>query len=249
MGGAGLSRPGRPGSARVPPTRPPPVMAAARSPVRSPFSNDDGFSADDGEIASFEVGAGVGDAPRRPFLRAVLADRGEENPGADDGEREVRVRDRFARLDAGLPPLPKPEGGWGDEDLSPAPAAHRVQAARIIAAATERATWQHLAPAVPAPLPAAEPAADVEPTAEAAEDAAPAPEQEDEPTPPAAATPLFAPMTPAPMRVRTPVRSETPVAPVAEAPEPEPEPEPVEPPAAEPPAAPKRRSIFRAFSG
>ena len=82
--------------------------------------------ADEPEFASYEVGAGLGGPA--PFLRATLADAppaGAE--GAAHGEpgvreevmREVRVMDKLARLDAGLPPLPP--GDYPDEVLLPAP--------------------------------------------------------------------------------------------------------------------------------
>ncbi len=49
-----------------------------------------------------------GGRTRRPFLRAVLSDGTRALVDADD-DREVVVHDRFARLDAGLPPLPPSE--------------------------------------------------------------------------------------------------------------------------------------------
>ena len=76
-------------------------------------------SADEPEFASYEVGAGLGDA--KPFLRATLADEktdGGEEPDADE-PRELRVYDKLARLDAGLPPLPP--GDYPNEVLMPPP--------------------------------------------------------------------------------------------------------------------------------
>ena len=74
------------------------------------------------EFASYEVGAGLGDAA--PFLRATLADDpadggSEQDDSAADEPRELRVFDRLARLDAGLPPLPP--GAYPDEILMPPP--------------------------------------------------------------------------------------------------------------------------------
>ncbi|NNJ28068.1 hypothetical protein LzC2_41790 [Planctomycetes bacterium LzC2] len=126
-------------------------------------------------MASFEVGAGVSeeDAPRKPFLRAVLSD-GSRGAAEEEGDREVVVRDRFARLDAGLPPLPESDDESSDEDLSPLPTVHRPAATSAAKAApapvapvpvppakapelsaleeTRTTTWQHLAPAPPRPI-------------------------------------------------------------------------------------------------
>ena len=90
------------------------------------FSKDNAADdfADDSEFASYEVGAGLGGG--RPFLRATLRDeavRGEpgadDAAGADDEPRELRVYDKLARLDAGLPPLPP--GEYPNETLMPPP--------------------------------------------------------------------------------------------------------------------------------
>ena len=75
------------------------------------------MTADEPEFASYEVGAGLGQS--RPFLRATLGDRGQDDETPADEPRELRVRDRLARLDAGLPPLPP--GEYPDEVLMPPP--------------------------------------------------------------------------------------------------------------------------------
>ena len=79
--------------------------------------------ADDSEFASYEVGAGLGGS--RSFLRGTLADDDADDDADDeraepnDEPRELRVRDKLARLDAGLPPLPP--GEYPDESLMPPP--------------------------------------------------------------------------------------------------------------------------------
>ncbi|MFH5802942.1 hypothetical protein [Alienimonas sp. DA493] len=177
----------------------PPNMAADRPPQRSQENGEprDGAAdagaagREEGEVASYEVGAGVpepdGDAARRPFLRAVLSD-GTRTLLDEEGDREVVVHDRFARLDAGLPPLPPPTDDADAEDLSPKPFVHRPEAppARSTAAgpaakdgaATKRpgteasdgagaarGSWQHLAPPPPRPVVVAEPPKAEEPKA------------------------------------------------------------------------------------
>ena len=220
-----------------------PVPRPRRAPASPRFPS--AMSAAPPEFASYEVGAGVeSDAPRRPFLRAVLADDAADIGGAaDDAEvRELVVRDRFARLDAGLPPLsPGPEP---DEILmpparpatAPAPArpAFRPDAVRFDDAdgpargSVEKEEDDS----------ADEPRSDEEATWDEEEDATcepPDPEPPREPT-------LFRPMTgrdePA-AAGPAPAESE-PVVPEPVAPEPA--------GTSEPPAAPARR-IFRRFRG
>ena len=254
----------------VPPTPAPPVMTAARpdaprSSSRERFAAGCGLAADDGGVASYEVGAGVGDdgPARRPFLRATLAgEPGDDSAGGADAPREVVVRDRFARLDAGLPPLPPPAGGgrWGDEDLSPTPASGRTAAAYVAAASFPAI------PPRPAPVAVAEPLPAVE---RVEEGSAPAPNVT---APPAADPPVFAPMVPPGEPAAVAAAAPGPVAQsvVAAASSRRPAAQPSdagsaargasgrrleaaatgEPAAVEPaPAEAARRSIFRAFSG
>ena len=211
MGSAGSDRPARP--RRAPPRPSPPSAVPTTADLTADgLSNADGFRDDDG-FASFEVGAGLPTAAgSRPFLRSVLADDpadGTEEEEEDDAVRELAVRDRFARLDAGLPPLP---GGDGpDEVLAPV----RRRSVRVEPGAQ--------APAVGA----AEGTESVERSDDARPELALRAQADDGDT--GTADPaLFAPM----------------VEPTAE---PEPAPEP--PRVAAAPAAPKRRGIFRAFSG
>ncbi|QDT18184.1 hypothetical protein [Alienimonas californiensis] len=199
-------------------------MAAARPPQQS---RDDGPSQadrgehDEGEMASYEVGAGVpsaDDAARRPFLRAVLSD-GTRTLLDEEGDREVVVHDRFARLDAGLPPLPAPNDDADAENLSPAPFVHRPSAPPARPAAAERAagesspaerpegepsfaersgdqagrsSWQHLAPPPPRPVVLSRPTPAEEPATPA------------EPAPPAVAATRIVPDPEPPPRDREP---------------------------------------------
>ena len=207
MGTAGSDRPARP--RRAPPRPSPPSAVPTTADLTADRSADDDGLSDNG-FASFEVGAGLPTAAgSRPFLRSVLADEPADEPGEeeDDAVRELPVRDRFARLDAGLPPLPGDDGP--DEVLAPVrrraalpkmpakpdvPLVVRNGVSQTGAAASRRGETSFRT-TIDAPTP--------------------------EP-------PLFAPI------VETPA-------------EPEPAPEPARVAAA--PAAPKRRGIFRAFSG
>ena len=118
-----------------PPPRFPHLPVPPVPPAPHPAERD--ASESDGDLGVFEVGAGLPGG--RPFLRATVGpDAGAGGEAEDDDvERSVVVRDRFARLDAGLPPLPP---GEGDEDESLMPPLPR----RAPAAVTARDPLPHL---------------------------------------------------------------------------------------------------------
>ena len=162
-------------------------------------------AADEPEFASYEVGAGLGTA--RPFLRGALADDPAPaipatcGDGGEDADppRELPVRDKLARLDAGLPPLPP--GDYPDEVLMPPPrrpAAMRVAlpapVEEFVEGEEEQAVADSPAPVVrldrPDPEPAVEELAEPAPAPELfrpfIEPPAPAREPEPAAAPPAA---------------------------------------------------------------
>lgn len=113
----GAEATGRTRTARTPLPFPPATPVTAAPPLTA---GPRGRHADEDDgPAVLEVGAGLPGGTS--FLRGTLAGPGGD--AAEDVAGEVVVKDRFARLDAGLPPLPPGEGLKDESLMPPSPAA------------------------------------------------------------------------------------------------------------------------------